>query len=247
MTTDDGIKVRSAMASGRKSPAAAYCRITYGNASTSSIIRAELVQTLFGSKTGALGYYFRKVFYPCLFASCGTGVVFGARLTLRQPARIQLGSNVIIDDNVVLDAKGDSNSGIRIEDNVYIGRNTLIYCKNGNITIRKGTSISSNCTVFSANSLTIGEDVMIGGYTYLLSGGKYDFSEPFTKFTEQDGLKSSGPLTIGANSWLGARVTVLDGCSIGERCVIGACSLVTKPVSSHSLAFGNPARIQKQI
>ena len=52
---------------------------------------------------------------------------------LRHPHKIHIGSNVVIDDNCLLDAKGETNRGIRIGDGVFIGRNTILSCKNGDI------------------------------------------------------------------------------------------------------------------
>ena len=60
---------------------------------------------------------------------------FGRHLTLRHAHKIRLGQGVVIDDNGVLDAKGDGNRGIVLGNRVYVGRNTIIYCKNGDIHI----------------------------------------------------------------------------------------------------------------
>ena len=87
---------------------------------------------------------------------------------------------------------------------------------------------------------------MIGAYTYLLSGGEYDITDA-TPFADQSGMKTKGPLTIGANGWLGARVTVLDAASIGDHCVIGAGAVVNKPIPANSLAVGVPARVIKSV
>ncbi len=54
----------------------------------------------------ALGYLLRKVFYKFLFAEIGRGVAFGQNVIIRHPHKMKIGSNVMIDDNCVLDAKG---------------------------------------------------------------------------------------------------------------------------------------------
>jgi len=153
----------------------------------------------------------------------------------------------VFDDNCVIDAKGDTNKGITIGNGVLVGRNSIIYCKNGDIQIEDGVNISSNCTIVSANRVSIGKGVLICGYTHLLSGGGYDFSNKSVKFSEQSGAVSEGELVIGPDCWLGARVTVLDAACIGEHCVIGACSLVNKPIPPNSLAYGIPAKVVKNI
>ena len=57
---------------------------------------------------GALGLALRKTLYPLLLGACGRNVVFGQNVVLRHPHKIRIGDNVVIDDNCLLDAKGDS-------------------------------------------------------------------------------------------------------------------------------------------
>lgn len=56
-------------------------------------------------------------------------------------------------------------------------------------------------------------------------------------------LNSSGRVTIGNNVYIAANVIILKGVSIGDNCVIGAGSLVTKDIPSNSVAVGNPCRV----
>jgi len=228
------------------SAVAKYRAWCYGNLSWFEVCGAEFIQTFCGSWPGALGLWLRAKLYPALFAAVGSGAVFGRHLTLRHPHKIRIGRNVIIDDNVVLDAKGNANLGITIGNNVYIGRNTIIYCKNGDIAIESGVNISANCQIFSAHRLTIGRGTIVGAFSYLLSGGEYDLASA-VPFAEQDGKPSRGDLTIGPNCWLGAHVVVLDGASIGAHSVIGAGAVVTRPVESRRLALGIPARAVKTL
>ena len=56
-------------------------------------------------------------------------------------------------------------------------------------------------------------------------------------------MNSSGHVTIGNNIYLGTNVVVLKGVTIGDNCVIGACSLVTKNIPANSVAAGVPCRV----
>lgn len=247
MQNSTSVKVK-AMLQGKGKPAfTKYRQLYYGKTSFWYALKAELVITMTGSTVGALGLFLRSKLYPGLFGSAGRNLYIGRNVAFRHPKKIRLGNNVIIDDNCLIDAKGESNDGIVIDDNVYIGRNTIVYCKNGNIHLKPGVNISSNCTVFSSNRLTIEEDTIIGAYSYMLSGGEYDYTDRETTFANQTGMLSKGPLVIGKNCWLGARVTVLDAASIGEHCVIGAGAVVTRPIPRNSLAVGVPARVTKSI
>ena len=61
------------------------------------------------------------------------------------------------------------------------------------------------------------------------------------------GFTSKGPTRIGDNVWCGANVVVTSGVTIGERCVIGANSVVTTDLPPRSIAAGAPARVLRTI
>ena len=240
-------KVKSVLGDPGRSSFRKYRDIVYGDTSLTHVLVCEALELLFSWVPGALGLAMRQIFYPLMFKSVGTKVVFGRNVTVRHGRKISIGDNVVIDDNAVIDAKGETNKGLTIEDGVYIGRNTIVYCKNGDIHIERAVNISSNCQVFSSNSLTIGRQTVIGAYTYILSGGEYDYTDKIRTFAEQSGMNTKGPLTIGPNCWISAGVVVVDAANIGEHCVIGAGAVVTKPVPAHSLAVGVPARVVQSI
>lgn len=224
-----------------------YRRLYYGEISLLRAIRAEATTFLFGTTPGAVGLGIRKFAYPPLLGSSGTKTIFGRNLTLRHPHKIFLGDQVILDDNVVLDAKGDSNQGISIGSNVYIGRNTIIYCKNGNIRIGDNVNISSNCQIFSSGDMEIQDGTMIAAFCYLLNGGSYEISKEAPPFAKQNGTKSKGPTVVGRNSWLASHVTITDGVKLGTHCVVGAGSVVLKDMPADALCVGAPARKIRQL
>ena len=55
------------------------------------------------------------------------------------------------------------------------------------------------------------------------------------------------PVTIGNDCWFGANVTICPGVEIGDNCVIGAGSVVTKNIPANSFAAGVPARVIREI
>jgi len=240
------MKVKAALQTGGGAGFARYRALVYGPASVGHVLLAEALTGLLGGMPGAAGYFLRSRLYRGLFARAGRGLLIGRHVTFRHFRKIRLGDRVVIDDHAVVDAKGTDNRGIEVGDGVFIGRNTIVYCKNGDIRLEAGVNLSSNCTVFSSNDLTVGTGTVVGGYSYLLSGGEYDPRDR-TPFVDQSGMRTRGPLRIGADSWLGARVTVLDGASIGDRCVIGAGAVVTRPIPSRRVAVGVPARVVKSL
>jgi acetyltransferase-like isoleucine patch superfamily enzyme len=203
-------------------------------------LKYELVVTIAQARAGAFGLMLRKWCYPWLLGSCGRHVVFGQNVVLRHPHKIHIGSNVVIDDNCLLDAKGDSNDGIRIGDGVFVGRNTILSCKDGDIELGNGANIGFNCEVFSASRVTIGAGVLMAAYGYVI-GGDHDFSDSSRPVLDQ--VRTSSGVAIGDGAWLGAGAKVLDGVKVGNRAVIGAGAVVRESVPDEAVAVGVPARV----
>ena len=219
----------------------AYRALMYGGMGLGKIIWAELMYTLIGGLGGALGLFLRMKLYPSLFQSCGRKVVFGKNVTIRHPHKIALGDGVVIDDGAMIDAKGADNAGIVLGDRVYVGRNTILYCKNGDISIGENVSFSANCIVFSSNRVIMKKNSVVAAFAYLLSGGEYDLGDP-TPLALQKGTCTKGPLEIGEDCWIGAGAKVLDGASLGDHVALGAGAVANKPIPAKSIAVGVPAR-----
>jgi acetyltransferase-like isoleucine patch superfamily enzyme len=192
---------------------------------------------------GALGLVLRKSLYPALLGRCGRNVVFGQNVVLRHPHKIHIGDNVVIDDNCLLDAKGDRNRGIAIGSGVFIGRNTILSCKNGDIDVEDGANLGFNCELFSASRVRIGRDTLLAAYCYVI-GGDHDFSDPDLPVLQQ-GRRSAG-VNIGIGAWLGAGAKILDGVTIGDRAVVGAAAVVRESIPEGAIAVGIPARVVGQ-
>jgi acetyltransferase-like isoleucine patch superfamily enzyme len=219
---------------------AKYANLVVGKSDLLSLLRYELIVTFTQGLPGALGLAVRKFSYPLLLGSCGRNVVFGHNVVLRHPHKIHIGDNVVIDDNCLIDAKGTSNAGIRIGSGVFIGRNTILSCKNGDIDIADSANIGFNCEIFSASRVTIGARTMLAAYAYVI-GGDHDRSDPERPVLEQG--RTSAGVRIGSGAWLGAGAKVLDGVTVGDLAVIGAGAVVTRDVPAQATAVGIPAKV----
>jgi acetyltransferase-like isoleucine patch superfamily enzyme len=217
-----------------------YRALIVGRPGVLALLKYELVVMVAQWMPGALGLVFRKVMYRWLLGACGRNVVFGLGVVLRHPHKIHVGDNVVIDDNCLLDAKGDANAGITIGRGVFVGRNTILSCKNGDITLADGVNIGFNCEIFSAGTVSVGAHTLLAAYSYLI-GGDHDFSDPALAVNAQP-RKADG-IAVGAGVWIGAGAKVLDGVTIGDRAIIGAGAVVRGPVPAGAKAVGVPARV----
>jgi len=236
----ESVRIQQEVTSGMKSKLTLYSDLIVGKRGLGALIKYELIM-LFCSRTpGALGLFLRAKLYPSLFRSCGRNVNFGANVVVRNPNKIDLGDNVIIDDNCLLDAKGRQNSGISIEDGVFIGRNSILSCKNGDIVVRKNANIGFNCEIFSGSRVEVGEGVLMAAYGYLI-GGDHDSGDVGVSVTEQ-GSTSHG-IVVEEGAWLGAAALVRDGVKVGAHAIIGAGAVVIRDVPEYAIAAGVPARV----
>jgi acetyltransferase-like isoleucine patch superfamily enzyme len=219
---------------------ARYAALVVGRPGIAALLKYELVVMLAQPVPGALGLALRARMYPWLLGSCGRNVVFGQNVVLRHPHKIRIGDNVLVDDNCLLDAKGESNDGIRIGNGVFVGRNTILSCKNGDIALADGANIGFNCEIFSASRVTIGARALVAAYCYVI-GGDHDFSDVTKSVLEQD--RTSAGVTIGDGVWMGAGAKILDGVTIGPHAVVGAGAVVRDDVPAYAVTVGIPARV----
>lgn len=130
--------------------------------------------------------------------------------------------------------------GIRID--VYEAiSNTIPLLKIG-----KNCQINDYVHIGCVKSVVIGDNVLIASKVFITdhNHGSFPIDEQFNIPPVLRGLTSS-PVNIGDNVWLGENVVILPGVSIGNGCVVGAGSVVTKSFSDNCLIVGNPARVIK--
>ena len=221
------------------SPSAKYARLIVGRPGLGALLKYELVVTISQYVPGALGLVLRRALYPLLLGSCGRNVAFGQNVVLRHPHKIRIADDVVIDDNCLLDAKGEHNEGITIGRGVFVGRNTILSCKNGDIEIGDAANLGFNCEVFSASRVIIGKSALVAAYAYLV-GGDHDFSDPSLPVLAQS--RTSAGITVGDGVWVGAGAKILDGVRVGDHAIIGAGAVVREDVPPGIIAVGMPAR-----
>lgn len=115
---------------------------------------------------------------------------------------------------------------------------------------RPKISIGDNCyigyflSVLSGADVIIGNDVLIASNVLIAS--ENHGMDPECGIPYMDQALSSSPVSIGDGCWIGERVIVLPGVSIGAGAIIGAASVVSKDIPAHTIALGSPARVVKK-
>jgi acetyltransferase-like isoleucine patch superfamily enzyme len=113
------------------------------------------------------------------------------------------------------------------------------------IRIGSGTFLNLGVMVASLNLVEIGDHCMFANGCFI-TDSSHRFDDPEVPVPWQ-GFTTKGPTRIADNVWCGANVVITTGVTIGERCVIGANSVVTEDIPPCSIAAGAPARIIRTI
>jgi acetyltransferase-like isoleucine patch superfamily enzyme len=115
----------------------------------------------------------------------------------------------------------------------------------GRLRIGRGTYLNRGVFVAAYTRVDIGEFCMFSNGCFV-TDADHRFDDPVVAVTEQ-GYRIKGPTIIGDNVWCGVNVAIMGGVTIGERCVIGANSVVTRDLEPYTVAAGSPARVIRRI
>ena len=117
------------------------------------------------------------------------------------------------------------------------------YCDYGyNISVGNNFYANFNMVILDEAKVTFGDNVFIAPNCAFYTAG-----HPIDATERNKGIEYARPITVGNNVWIGGNVCVLPGVTIGDNCVIGAGSVVTKDIPGGSVAVGNPCKIIKTI
>ena len=106
-----------------------------------------------------------------------------------------------------------------------------------NLEIQDGVAIGDGASIYCQDRIVLEHHVTIAQECYLCTG-THDFSSQNLELVTL-------PIIVKSEAFLGLRVTVLPGVTIGSGCIIGACSVVTRDVPDRVIAVGNPARVSR--
>jgi acetyltransferase-like isoleucine patch superfamily enzyme len=148
--------------------------------------------------------------------------VHGNLLEALREGRLEIGSGVLLEPDVWLTAPAP-----------------------GRIKIGGGSFLNLGVMVAAAELVEIGEHCMLANGCFV-TDADHRFDDP-DKPVPWQGFTSEGPTRLGDNVWCGANVVITGGVTIGERCVIGANSVVTHDIPAFSVAAGAPARVLRQV
>jgi acetyltransferase-like isoleucine patch superfamily enzyme len=206
----------------------------------------QLILSLFGWVPTVVGIGLRAIVYRLILTMEGTAAIeCGVRI--RFAGHIRLGRGVYLDEGVYLHA---CPAGIDIGGNTLLMHHAELHVYNfrnlphAGIRIGRDCLVGEFCVIRGPGGVTIGDRVYLSPMVHIYSSN-HRFDDPQTPFIDQ-GVTAEG-VVIEDDCWIGAKVVVLDGVTIGRRSVVAAGAVVTQDVPAHSLVAGVPARVIRDL
>jgi maltose O-acetyltransferase len=128
-----------------------------------------------------------------------------------------------------------------------VGEETIVrtpfYCDFGDgIRIGARTFVNYNCAFLDGAQITVGDECLLASGAQLITA-----THPVDPVARRAAWEQALPVTLADGVWIGAGAIVGPGVSIGENTVVGAGSIVTRSLPAGVVAYGNPARVRREI
>lgn len=175
-----------------------------------------------------------KRFIKTLLWKPARGIHSGREAYIYPPCRVDGAHCISIGERTTIDRNGwlsaiELYAGIRYQPQIILGNDV---------------HIGRYCCLTSIQSIVINSGCLLSEYVYI-SDLSHGFSPTAGPLVDQP-LESKGPVIIGSNTFIGYRASILPGVTLGEHCVVGTNSVVTKSFPSFSMIAGCPARLIKR-
>lgn len=154
----------------------------------------------------------------------------------------QLGRGVRVWGRPVVSNRGTLILGDRVRLVSTVARLELAVSEGGTLRIDEGVYINYGCSLGANQLIHIGPNCTIGTHVIMMDNDFHRL-EPERRQEKPD----SAPIVLEENVWLGARVIVLRGVTIGQGSVIGAGSVVNRDIPPRCVAAGVPAKVIRQL
>ncbi|MET7705778.1 DapH/DapD/GlmU-related protein [Micromonospora sp. NPDC005413] len=111
-----------------------------------------------------------------------------------------------------------------------------------------GVNLRGRVRFYGINRSMFGSEpwlITLGDNVYITAGVQFLTHDGGTLILRRDhpDLEWTAPISIGDDVYIGVRSIIMPGVRIGDRCIIGAGSVVTRDIPDSSVAAGVPARV----
>lgn len=186
-------------------------------------------------------------FWKGLFFGKKQGIIFiGKKVKIRHAEHIRTQGGLTIGDGCQINAL--SRNGIELGNNVSLGSGSIIECTGVIRQLGEGLKIGNhvgfaqNCFLEVRGKITIGDDCIFAS-DVSIAAENHNFDKISQPIRLQGATRKG--ITIEKNCWIGTKVIILDGVTIGEGSIIAAGAVVNRDIPPYSVAGGIPAKVIK--
>lgn len=188
----------------------------------------------------------RGLWHKLLFKKSKGLVFIGKKVKIRNHKKIKLLGSATIEDGCLVNAL--SKKGVIIGSNFSLGRNSIIECTGvirelgEELIIGDNVGIAANAFIAMRGKVEIGSNTIFGPGVSI-HAENHNFQD-LEKPIRLQGATRKG-IKIGEDCWIGSKVTILDGVTIGNHVVVAAGAVVNKDVPDYAVVGGIPAKVIK--
>ena len=173
-------------------------------------------------------------------------LIIGKKVKIREHKKIRIKGSATIEDGCFINAL--SKGGITIGNNFSLGRNSIIECTGvirelgEELVIGENVGIAANAFIAMRGKVEIGDNTIFGP-NVSIHAENHNFNDLETPIRLQGATRKG--VKIGKDCWIGSKVTILDGVTIGDHVIVAAGAVVTKDVPDYAIVGGVPAKVIK--
>ena len=201
-------------------------------------------RAVFMNMEGEVAAAKRVEYYRSVLRHMGEGVMIGIGVRIINPQYVSLADHVQIHDRCTLIAHRERGITVgnrsRLRHGVYLDTEVETA---GYILIGERVYVGAGSCLHGHKGLEIGDDSLLA-QNVTITPFSHKFDDPDRIIYGQGGRISK--ITLGRDCYLGMNASVLPSADIGEGAVVGAGSVVTKPVPAYSVAVGVPAKVVRK-
>jgi acetyltransferase-like isoleucine patch superfamily enzyme len=190
--------------------------------------------------------FLRGLLKKCLFKRSKGALFIGKRVKIKNKQKIEFDGSATIEEGCFINAL--SKDGITIGNNFSLGRNSIIECTGvirelgEKLIIGQNVGIAANAFIAMRGKIEIGDNTIFGPGVSI-HAENHNFSEVDVPIKLQGATRKG--IKIGSDCWIGAKVIILDGVTIGNHAIIAAGAVVNKDIPDYAIVGGVPAKVLK--
>lgn len=172
-------------------------------------------------------------------------------------------NNIVFEKGVKFTSTASVENISKCKNNIYIGAYAFIRGKlvvfnyGGKITIGDYVYVGTGSNIWSGESVTIGNHVLISHNVNIIDTNSHELdsierAERYVSLLKNGHSKDktsiiTGRIIIEDHAWISFGATILKNVRIGEGAIVAACAVVTKDVPPFTVVAGNPAVVVKNL